>query len=70
MGLMEPTSWRRGRFNQLGNLFPKEELGLRFSSRKGNPSSPRRVSVPASQTGTQHQCPGSPEQDPLRCSMN
>lgn len=56
--LMEPASWRDGRFNQLGNLFPKEKSGPRFSSRKVNPSSPRRVSVPTSQTSIQRQCPG------------
>ena len=35
--LMEPASWRDGRFNQLGNLFPKEESGPEILQQEGEP---------------------------------
>ena len=34
---MEPASWHGGRFNQLGNLFPKEESGLEILQQEGEP---------------------------------
>lgn len=37
MELMEPASWHGGRFNQLGNLFPKEESGLEILQQEGEP---------------------------------
>lgn len=59
-GVWSSWSLRPGTVGDLISLVtssPRKNRGWRFSSRKVNPNSPRRVSVPTSQTGIPRQCP-------------